>query len=160
MAICFFIGHRDTPDTVLPALAAEVERHIMEYGVTDFVVGHYGRFDALAAKAVMDAKKRHPTVTLTILLPYHPAERTVDIPPGFDGTLYPPGMETAPKRLVILRADHYMVEHSTHLIAYVVHPSAGSREVLEAALRRQRRGLMRVTTLADEWKEERRWTEK
>lgn len=72
MAICFFIGHRDTPDTVLPALAAEVERHIMEYGVTDFVVGHYGRFDALAAKAVMDAKKRHPTVTLTILLPYPP----------------------------------------------------------------------------------------
>ena len=34
MAGCFFIGHRDTPDTVLPALAAEVERHIMEDGVT------------------------------------------------------------------------------------------------------------------------------
>ena len=72
MAICFFIGHRDTPDAVLPALAAEVERHIREYGVVDFVAGHYGRFDALAAKAVMDAKKRHPTVTLTILLPYPP----------------------------------------------------------------------------------------
>ena len=84
----------------------------------------------------------------------------MDTPLGFDGTLYPPGMETAPKRLVILRADHYMVEHSTHLIAYVAHSSAGSREVLEAALRRQRRGLMRVTNLADEWKEERRWTEK
>ena len=78
MAGCFFIGHRDTPDTVLPTLAAEVERHIMEYGVVDFVVGHYGRFDALAAKAVMDAKKRHPAVTLTLLLPYHPAERAVD----------------------------------------------------------------------------------
>ena len=160
MAICFFIGHRDTPDTVLPALAAEVERHIREYGVVDFVAGHYGRFDALAAKAVMDAKKRHPMVTLTLLLPYHPAERAVDLPPGFDGTLYPPGMETAPKRLAILRSNHYMVEHSTHLIAYVTHPSAGSREVLEEALRRQKRGLMRVTNLADEWKGERRWTEK
>ena len=32
--------------------------------------------------------------------------------------------------------------------------------VLEEALRRQRRGLMRVTNLADEWKGERRWTEK
>ena len=160
MAVCFFIGHRDTPDAVLPALAAEVERHIREYGVVDFVAGHYGRFDALAAKAVMDAKKRHPMVTFTLLLPYHPAERDVDMPSGFDGTLYPPGMETAPKRLAILRADHYMVEHSTHLIAYVVHPSAGSREVLEAALRRQKRGLMRVTNLSDEWKEERRWAEK
>ena len=160
MASCFFIGHRDTPDAVLPALAAEVERHIREYGVVDFVAGHYGRFDALAAKAVMDAKKRHPMVTLTLLLPYHPAERAVDLPPGFDGTLYPPGMETAPKRLAILRSNHYMVEHSTHLIAYVAHPSAGSREVLEAALKRQKRSLIRVTNLSDEWKGERRWTEK
>lgn len=160
MASCFFIGHRDTPDAVLPALAAEVERHIREYGVVDFVAGHYGRFDALAAKAVMDAKKRHPMVTLTLLLPYHPAERAVDLPPGFDGTLYPPGMETAPKRLAILRSNHYMVEHSTHLIAYVTHPSAGSREVLEAALKRQKRSLIRVTNLSDEWKGERRWTEK
>ena len=160
MAICFCIGHRDTPDAVLPALAAEVERHIREYGVVDFVAGHYGRFDALAAKAVMDAKKRHPMVTLTLLLPYHPAERAVDLPPGFDGTLYPPGMETTPKRLAILRSNHYMVEHSTHLIAYVTHPSAGSREVLEAALKRQKRSLIRVTNLADEWKGERRWTEK
>ena len=160
MASCFFIGHRDTPDAVLPALAAEVERHIREYGVVDFVAGHYGRFDALAAKAVMDAKKRHPMVTLTLLLPYHPAERAVDLPPGFDGTLYPPGMETTPKRLAILRSNHYMVEHSTHLIAYVTHPSAGSREVLEAALKRQKRSLIRVTNLSDEWKGERRWTEK
>lgn len=135
---------------MLPALAAEVERHIMEYSVTDFVAGHYGRFDALAAKAVMDAKKRHTAVTLTLLLPYHPAERAMDMPSGFDGTLYPPGMETAPKRLAILRADHYMVEHSTHLIAYVAHPSVGSREVLEVALRWQRRDLIRVTNLADE----------
>ena len=160
METCFFIGHRDTPDAVLPALAAEVERHIREYGVVDFVAGHYGRFDALAAKAVMDAKKRHPMVTLTLLLPYHPAERAVDLPPGFDGTLYPPGMETTPKRLAILRSNHYMVEHSTHLIAYVTHPSAGSREVLEAALKRQKRSLIRVTNLSDEWKEERRWAEK
>ena len=53
MKTCFFIGHRNTPDTVLPALIQEVERHIVEYGVTDFVVGHYWHFDTLAAQAVM-----------------------------------------------------------------------------------------------------------
>ena len=42
---CFFIGHRDTPESVRPLLDETVERHIAEYGVTDFVVGHYGRFD-------------------------------------------------------------------------------------------------------------------
>ena len=33
MKPCFFIGHRDTPDTVLPVLRHEVERHIVEHVV-------------------------------------------------------------------------------------------------------------------------------
>ena len=57
---CFFIGHREAPDSLLPILDAEVERHITEHGVTDFVVGRYGHFDALVAKCVKAAKKRHP----------------------------------------------------------------------------------------------------
>ena len=72
MSTCFFIGHREAPDSLLPKLSAEIERHITEYGVTEFVVGRYGRFDSLAAKCVKAAKKRHPEVTLTLLLSYHP----------------------------------------------------------------------------------------
>jgi len=53
---CFFIGHRDAPDSLIPELEALVERHITEYGVTVFTVGQYGRFDALAAGAVKRAK--------------------------------------------------------------------------------------------------------
>ena len=34
--------------------------------MTDFVVGRYGQFDALAANCVKVAKKRHPEVTLNI----------------------------------------------------------------------------------------------
>lgn len=43
MKTCFFIGHRETGERILPALAQEIERHVTEYGVTEFVVGHYGR---------------------------------------------------------------------------------------------------------------------
>ena len=119
MPTCFFIGHREAPDSLLPQLSAEIERHITEYGVTEFVVGRYGRFAALAAKCIKAAKKRHPEVTLTLLLPYHPYDRPTPTPPGFDGTFYPPGMETVPKRAAIVRANRYMVEHSDYLIAYV-----------------------------------------
>ena len=59
MKTCFFIGHRETGERILPALAQEIERHVTEYGVTEFVVGHYGGFDRLAASAVREAKKRH-----------------------------------------------------------------------------------------------------
>ena len=145
MGSCCFIGHRDAPETLLPALEQAVERHIVECGVGEFLVGRYGRFDALA---VMAAKKRHRWVTLTLLLPYHPFDRPVPTPEGFDGTLYPPGMESVPKRLAIVRANRWMVEHSDFLIAYVWHGAGHSRKILEAARRRQARGWMQVCNLA------------
>ena len=145
---CFFIGHREAGERILSVLAQEVERHITEYGVTEFVMGHYGGFDRLAASAVRAAKECHPEITLTLLLPYHLHDQPIPVPEDFDGTFYPPGMEAVPKRAALVRANRYMLEHSSYLIAYVSHPSSGSREVLEAALRRQRHGLIRVTNLA------------
>ena len=90
MSVCFFIGHRDAPSQVRELLESAVERHICLYGVTDFYVGRYGRFDSMAANAVKSAKTRHPGVTLTMLLAYHPYERPIQTPDGFDGTFYPP----------------------------------------------------------------------
>lgn len=147
MPTCFFIGHRETPDSILPELSDEVERHITEYGVTDFVVGKYGQFDALAAKCVIAAKKRHLEVTLTLLLPYHPYDRPTPTPPGFDSTFYPPGMETVPKRAAIVWANRYMVEHREYLIAYVWHPASNAREVVEYAQKWEKRGMIQVTIL-------------
>ena len=149
MPTCFFIGHREAPETLMGELTAEVERLIIEYGVTDFVVGRYGRFDTLAAKCVKAAKKRRPEVTLTLLRPYHPYDRPTPTPPGFDGTFYPPGMETVPKRAAIIRANRYMVEHSEYLIAYAWHPASNARELVEYAQKRQEIGLIAVTILRE-----------
>ena len=68
MKSCFFIGHRETSSEILPALAEAVEQHITEYGVTEFIVGNYGGFDHMAAKAVIAAKERHPGITLLNLI--------------------------------------------------------------------------------------------
>ena len=75
---CFFIGHRETSEAIYPALYAVVEQHILEYGVTEFIVGHYG---------------------------------------GFDSTFYPPGMESVPRKVAIVRANRYVVDHVDYLIA-------------------------------------------
>ena len=148
MNTCFFIGHREAGEELFYALTSAVERHIAEYGVGEFVVGHYGGFDRLAARAVRAAKKRHPSVTLTLLLPYHPHDRPIPAPDGFDGTFYPPGMETVPKRASIVRGNRYMVDHCTHLIAGVWHPVSNAADLLEYARRRERRGQLRITVLA------------
>ena len=147
---CFFIGHHDASEKILPALTAAVERHVIDFGVTDFVVGHYGGFDQMAARVVKAEKERHPLVTLTLLLPYHPADRPIPVPDGFDSTFYPPGMETTPKKLAIIRANRYMVELSSHLISYVWHAASNSREILEFAQRREKRGLIHVENLAEQ----------
>ena len=148
MKSCFFIGHREASSEVLPVLTEAVEQHIVEYGVTEFIVGNYGGFDHMAAKAVITAKERHPGITLSMLIPYHPAERPIELPPGFDNTFYPPGMEKVPRRLAIVRANRYMIDHVDYLIAYAWHPASNARELVEYAKKRELRSLISVTVLS------------
>ena len=149
MSTCFFIGHRDAPDSILPALSAAIEKRITEDGVGQFVVGHYGKFDSLAAQAVRKAKKQHPDILLFYLRPYHPAERPFT-PAGFDGSFYPPGMETVPRKLAIVRANRYMVDNSQFLIAYVRYTVSNAWELTEYALKREKKGLIHIENLAND----------
>lgn len=82
------------------------------------------------------------------MLTYHPYDQLILTPAGFDGTFYPPDMEQVPKRFAIVRANHWMVDHTPHLIAYVWHPASNAKELLEYAHRRERRGLIRIENLA------------
>jgi len=144
---CFFIGHREASSEVLPVLTEAIEQHIVEYGVTEFIVGKYGGFDRMAAKAVIAAKERHPGITLSMLISYHPAERPLELPQGFDNTFYPPGMEKVPRRLTIVRANRYMVDHVDYLIAYAWHPASNARELVEYARKREKKNKITVTLL-------------
>ena len=143
---CFFIGHRDAPDTIYPALLAEVERHITELGVGEFIVGHYGRFDSLAARAVKELKDRYPEVELTLLLPYHPSKRHIQKPEGFDSLFYPSGMEKVPYRAAIVAANRYVVDHADYLISYAWQPGSNARALVEYA-KKSRKNKMHVTMI-------------
>lgn len=138
MKKCFFIGHRDTPETVYPSLLEAVRKHIAEYGVTQFIVGRYGAFDKLAAKAVIEAKKEYQEVSLSLLLPYHPSERVFEVPDGFDDTIYPEGMERVPHRYAIIRANRYMVDNVDYIIAYAWQPGSNAIRLIEYANRKKR----------------------
>ena len=84
-----------------------------------------------------------------MLIPYHPAERPVETPPGFDGTFYPPGMESVPRRFAIVRANRYVIDHTDYLLAYVWHTASNAKALLEYALRLESKGQISVTTLAN-----------
>ena len=130
---CFLIGHHDAPESIYPALQREIERHITELEVTEFIVGHYGNFDRMAARALVTAKQIHPEIFLWLLLPYHPAEQKFQIPEGFDGSFYPEGREKVPRRLAIVKANRYTVDHVDYLMVYIIHTGSNARKLLEYA---------------------------
>lgn len=146
---CFFIGHREADEQLLLLLSETIERLITEENVSYFYVGGYGGFDRIASTSLKVAKKRHPEITLMLVLPYHPAERPVETPYGFDGTYYPEGLEQVPKRYAIVQANKIMINTSDWLVAYVRHGASNSRKLLEYAERRQEKGLIQIENLAE-----------
>lgn len=145
---CFFVGHRTAPDTLRPILSAAIERLITQCGVQHFVVGQYGSFDRLAGVAVKEMKEHHPKITLSLLLPYYPAGRSILLPEGFDDAFYPPNMETVPKRAAILRADCYMIQNSDYLIMYERGLIGNTRTLAAFARQREDKGKLHIENLA------------
>lgn len=111
------------------------------------MVGRYGSFDQMAARAVREAKKDWPEIRLTLLLPYLPEAR-FELPLGFDDSFYPPGMETVPKRVAIPRANEYMIRHCDVLICYDRGQPGNTRRLMELARRRQQREKIVIVNLA------------
>lgn len=146
MKVCFLFGHRDSPYSIQPKIEEAVEHHYLGHGVRHFIVGGYGDFDRMAAGAVKAVKHCHSDICLSLLIPYHPAERPAEIPPGFDGTLYPEGMESVPQRFAIVRANQYMVKNADTIICYVKH-FGNTRALLEQA---EKRSDLYVENLAEE----------
>lgn len=146
---CFFTGHRETDESLLPRLELEIDRLIQEENVRYFYVGGYSGFDRIAATAVKRAKQKYSDTTLMLVLPYHPAERTILTPDGFDGTYYPEGLENTPRRYAIVRANQIMVDACDWLVCYVCHGASNSRKLLEYARRREKKGLIQIINIGE-----------
>ncbi len=148
---CCFIGHsRIYSGVTFEQLAEAVERHIVEYSVTDFLVGNYGQFDRMSARAVKAAKARHPGVHLYLMLPYR-SELGRPLPDreGYDNFVYPQEMEGVPHKFAIPRLNQLMVQDSDYAIAYVRFTWGGVYTTLEYAQRREQKGLIHIENLAD-----------
>ena len=142
---CFFMGNRHTPSSIKDQLAEVVEKHITEYGVNTFTVGHYGGFDSMVKEVLRELKKRYTHIELYLLAPYALTQKR-EIPEGFNGSFYPEGLEAVPMRYAIVQANRYMVQNSDYLISYC-HHIGNTRNIVEYAKRREKKGLIKVTLL-------------
>ena len=143
---CFFIGHRDADPSIVSVLSDTIAHCIVDLHVRYFYVGHYGSFDRLVEHTVIAAKKQHPEIMLYRVLAYHPSERQVDLPKGYDGAYYPEGMETVPKRFAIDKVNRLMIDRCDCLIAYATHPASNTCRFIEYA---KRKGTVLIKNLGD-----------
>ena len=121
----------------------------MEEDIHYFYVGGYGGFDQIAAAAVKHTKQKYPDITLMLVLSYHPAERPIDTPNGFDGTYYPDGLESIPRRYAIVRTNRIMVDTCDWLVCHVRHGASNSRTLLEYAQRQADKGLILIKNICE-----------
>ena len=142
---CFFIGNRHTPSSIKDQLSEVVEKHITEYGVNTFTVGRYGNFDSLVAGVLRELKKQYTNIELYLLAPYALTTKT-EVPMDFNGSYFPEGLEKVPLRYAIVQANRYMVQNSDYLITYC-HHIGNTRNIVEYAQRREKKGLIKVTLL-------------
>jgi len=146
---CYFIGHHTAPNDIQERLLEAIERHITEYGVSEFIVGRYGAFDRMVQSALVKAKKRYPDIILRLLIAYHPAEQPIIPPRGFEGTYYPPELESVPRRCAIIRANQFMIKSVDYLICYDKGYVGNTRELVTIAQGQEKEGLIHIENLAE-----------
>lgn len=130
--VCFFMGHKDTPNSVYPKLLSAIKQ-AASMGVTEFVVGSHGNFDSMAAHAVQQAKADYPAIILTRLQAYYCAASSNRL--THDRLFFPPGLENVPKRYALDRANRYMLHHCSYLIFYAAYPGSHALHFYQSAER-------------------------
>ena len=136
---CCFAGHSNI---YIPSLqeklynkAAEL---IEEENVKTFSVGNYGYFDLLSASVIRKMKEHYPDIELNLILPYLTADlyNNKEIHTRYDNILIADIPPNTPRRFHIIKANEYMINHSSFLICYVDHPWGGAAKTLEYAKRK------------------------
>ena len=142
--VCCFFGHRDTPSTVKPDLI-ECITSLTEEGVTEFLVGNQGAFDAIVLSALRLVKEQHPHITYNVVLAYMPAAKEEYTYADPMETMYPEGLESVPKKFAISWRNDWMLKESDIVVCYVRHSFGGSGKFVEKAIKQNKR----VINLAD-----------
>ena len=69
MTVTFF-GHRNTPDSIQPALKKTLIQLIEKEGADTFYVGNEGNFDCMVYKTLKELKAIYPFIQFKVMLAY------------------------------------------------------------------------------------------
>lgn len=133
MAVCTFFGHRDCPESIIPALQAAMEMLITQQSVDTFYVGNQGRFDAYVRGCLRRLQKKYPHIRYAVVLAYLPAKRNEyeDV----SDTMLPEGLELIHPRYAVDRRNRWMLARADRILCYVSHSWGGAAKYTQMAQR-------------------------
>ena len=115
---CCFFGHREVTHNIRDKLTAIIiEKLITEDGVTEFYVGHQGRFDSMVYSVLKELKAKYPQISYTVVLAYMPDTHIKEL--YGEDTLFPDGMENVTKKFAISKRNDWMIQQSGYAVCYV-----------------------------------------
>lgn len=126
---CTFFGHRDAPGEIRDKIKEAMINLIEQENVTEFYVGDKGSFDRMSLSVLKELAAAYPQIKYCVVYAYIPNEGRED----FEHTVFPEGIESAPKRFAIDYRNRWMEKHSDFVIAYVGHSLGGAAKYVETA---------------------------
>lgn len=117
--VCF-AGHRDSWRCIgVEDKLKETLEQLIQKGYTTFYDGGKGAFDSKCVYAVLDLKKKYKNIKLIhILTYYHHDKEKWELPPCFDGSLFPDIEECHPKQRITKR-NEWIVDNSDILVCHI-----------------------------------------
>ena len=137
MSVCTFFGHSSCPESIREKLRENVVDLIENKGVTLFYVGHQGEFDRMVHSVLRELKSSYD-MDYAIVLAYLPEKRSAADRDDLADTLFPEGIEKAPKRFAISWRNRWMLQRSDYVITYVRHSWGGAAQFAELAQRQKK----------------------
>lgn len=123
MSVCTFFGHSECYDLGVAVLQSTIE-DLIKQGVTEFLVGHQGQFDAMVRSCLKSLQVQYPGIRYSVVLAYLPTKNREF--KDFSDTMYPEGLETVHPKYAVSWRNRYMIEVADICLCYVSHTYGGA----------------------------------
>lgn len=118
--IVAFAGHRfDWQSIGVEEKLLQTIEELINKGYTIFYDGSCGAFDKKCLHVVLELKHKYPNIKIIKILKYYHHEKAkYEIPPYYDGSLYP-NLEKCHYKQIIIKRNEWIVDNCDVLICHI-----------------------------------------
>lgn len=138
--IVSFFGHANTTSSTYPLLEQTIIELSKHNDDISFLVGTHGAFDRMAQTALKSATEQYSHIKAHIVLAYYDPTVIKDDWEQYKlPTIYPEGIEKAPKRFAIDFRNKYMINECNTIICYISHDWGGAAKYVKIAEKKHKK---------------------